>query len=503
MLTRPGHQLGRGARFVRTQIDLWRFCARRLQEHNLGAMSAALSFRTIFALIPTLVLAFLFIKSIGVVEDGKQALRKFLDTSGFAQVVAVEQNGAAQPVEVDAAPPSEIQPPSSLETHAQSDSVVQNELQSGDVDAASGQAAPDEDKNVRVVSAADQIETLVNNVEQQLTFERIGPIGALVLIWTAMTLLTTLEGCLNRVFGAPKSRSLARRVVMFWSALTLGPILIMAAVFAGNRAIAVAQSLPMIGWLPATVGWLTPAIVGILVVAVGYKLIPNTPVRFQAAIGGAMVAVPAWMIARWGFAIYVQEFVIKGNLYGVLGVLPLFLLWLNVSWSILLFGAELAHTATNLSQLRLGETAARTVLGPSDWLAVAVAIGRPFEQGKGPVTLVQLVRATELPAESIHRVLERMAKAELLTLTGDEEPGYLLKRPANQVKVLEIIDLADPRAIPTEAEDPAGVRQAVTAAQQAARDELAEQTLADLCRMPVMDVVAELESAPQTVVAPA
>jgi membrane protein len=470
ILTRPGHQLGRGARFVRAQIDLWRFCARRLQEHNLGAMSAALSFRTIFALIPTLVLAFLLIKSIGVVDDGKQALRNFLVTSGFDQVVALEQHEMTELTQIEAA------------AKAESEATA--------ADSTLDQPPAGEMEIVRKISAADQIESLVEDVEKQLTFERIGPIGALVMIWTAMTLLTTLEGCLNRVFGASKSRSLARRVVLFWSALTLGPILIMAAVFAGNRAIETAQSLPMIGWLPATVGWLTPAVVGILLVAAGYKLIPNTPVRFQAAIGGAMVAVPAWMIARWAFAIYVHEFVLKGNLYGVLGVLPLFLLWLNVSWSIFLFGAELAHTATNLSQLRLGETAARTVLGPSDWLAVAVAIARPYVHGDGPVTLEKLVRATELPSESIQRVIERLTKAELLTMTADDTPGYIMMRPAEKIPLLEIIDLADPRAIATQAEDISGVRAAVTTAQRAARAELAEQSLADLCKRPP----AKLES---------
>lgn len=467
LLTRPGHQLGRGARFLRLQIDLWRFCARRLQEHNLGAMSAALSFRTIFALIPMLVLAFLVIKSMGVVEDGKIALRKFLDTSGISQLQIKDPNA------VNSDPNRFVADPNT---------------------AANLQANSGADPNsTALVSAADQIELLVNEVEQKLTFDVIGPIGALVMIWTAMTLLTTIESALNRIFGAPRSRSLARRVVMFWSALTLGPILIMAAVYASNKAITVAEQMPLLGWLPATVGWLMPGVVGILVVAAGYKLIPNTPVRFQAAIGGAMVAVPAWMVARWGFAIYVQEFVADGNVYGVLGLLPLFLLWVNVSWSIFLFGAELAHTATNLSQLRLGETASRTVLGPSDWLAVAVAIARPFENGKGPVSLNQMVQATELPAESIQRVLDRLSRAELVNLTAEEQPSYVLMKPAQQVSLLEIIDLADPRAIPSQVEDPTGVRQIVTDAQETARKQLASQTLADLCHMRPRDVIETIE----------
>ncbi len=433
LLEEPRHQLSRGARFLRTQVELWRFCARRLHENNLGAMSAALSFRTIFALIPTLVLTFLVLKSMGIIEDGKRALREVLDTSGFAQVVAVET----------------VNPEGEDETAA---------------------------TEPRVVTAADQIERLVDDVERQLTFARIGPIGALVMIWTAMTLLTTLESSLNRIFGAPRSRALTHRVIMFWSALTLGPVLIMAAVFAGGSAIHLAETLPGIGWLVKAVGWLTPAVVGVLVVAAGYKLIPNTHVRFRAAIGGAIVAVPAWMVARWAFAIYVERFVVEGNLYGVLGLLPLFLIWLNVSWSIFLFGAELAHTATSLRQLRRGENAENLILGPSDWLAVATAIARRFLAGEAPPGRADLVEETGLPPEAVQRMLDPLLEAGLITATASEPSGYLLPRPAEQIPLVAILDLADPR-------QPVGA-DASGAPLGGIRADLANRTLADLCDPP-------------------
>lgn len=80
-----------------------------------------------------------------------------------------------------------------------------------------------------------------------------------------------------------------------------------------------------------------------------------------------------WLVAKWGFAIYVTKLVGTGNLYGALGLLPLFLIWLNLSWLLFLFGAELANAAANLDTMNLEEQAGRTMLGPSDVLAAAVS----------------------------------------------------------------------------------------------------------------------------------
>ena len=449
-LTRPGEQLGRGARFARTQIELWRFCGRRLRAHNVAAMSAALSFRTIFALIPTLVLAFLVLRSFGVVEDGKRALRSFLETSGLAQIKAVHK--------VDSeAGAGESEPETAAVSPVGEDVVV------GDF-----------------INVADQIEAVVEDVESKLTFQRIGPIGALLLIWTAMTLLTTVESSLNRIFEAPRSRAMARRVILFWTSITLGPVLIVATIYLSRNAIASAAALPGISWLALTLGWFTPVLVGILVVAAGYRLVPNTHVRPAAAFGGALVAVPAWMVARWAFAIYVERFVFQGNLYGVLGLLPLFLLWLNVSWGIFLFGAELAHTATSLSRLRTAEHAERTVLGPSDWLAVALAIARPYADGRGLVTFEHTVELANLPGDAVQRVLDSFTESDLVFVTNESEPRYGISRPLDRVSLADVVDLADPRGCPN-GEDTNGIHALIADKQQQARAELSKTTLADLC----------------------
>ena len=304
---------------------------------------------------------------------------------------------------------------------------------------------------------ADEIERIVARVESQLTLRRVGPVGVVLMVWTALTLLTTMERSLNRIFGARQARGLARRVTIYWSVLTLGPLALVAAGYAGRRAGAAFESVPGFSWVMGFVGWAGPLIVGILVVAAIYKLLPNTTIRYRAAIGGAVISVPVWLLAKWGFAVYVTKLVGTGNLYGALGLLPLFLIWLNLSWTIFLFGAELAHTAANLASMQAAELAESTVLGPVDLLAAAIAVARPYLAGQGPVRREQVVESLRLPEESALWLLDRLDEARVVCPTGDEaQPAYVLARPAETIPILAVMGIVDqqPAALPGRSYDP-------------------------------------------------
>ncbi|UCG33845.1 MAG: YihY family inner membrane protein, partial [Phycisphaerales bacterium] len=441
-LTEPGQELGRWARFARFHVELWRFCGRRLRENNVMAMSAALSFRTIFALIPTLVLAFLVARSLGALEDSQRSLRAFLKASGFAQIAVMHEPEGATSRPSEAA---ETQP-------------------------------------ARVINVADEIQKVVDRVHGKLTFARLGPVGGALLVWTAITLLTTIERSLNRIFAAPRSRPLVRRVLLYWAALTLGPIALAAASYVGRQAMETFQHTPGVSWLLVSVGWMGPVVAGIVVLAGLYMLLPNTSVPFRAALGGALAAVPVWLLAKWGFAVYVRHFVATGNLYGVLGLLPLFMLWLNLSWLILLFGAQLAYTATNLATMRLAERGESAALGPSDLLAASIAIAQPFAAGRGPAGFEQVTAALNLPHESVRWLIDHLTRDGIVcTVDARSEARYMLARPAERIPVLEILELGDPQRYSPETggRDPE-IARAIQGIRARTRSSLEGVTLADV-----------------------
>jgi len=322
------------------------------------------------------------------------------------------------------------------------------------------------------------IVALVEDVGRQLTFGRVGPVGVLLLIWSVLTLLTTIERSLNRIFGAVRTRPLWRRLLLYWSVVTLGPVLLAPAAYLGGKLTSAFGSVPGAAWLLAAVGWAGPVLVGVFLLAGLYKLLPNTHVRFRAAIGGAVVAVPLWLLAKWGFAVYVRD-VAGGSLYGALGVLPLFLVWLNVSWLVFLFGAVLAHTAVNLERMRLAELAEKTVLGPGDLLAVALAVARPYLQGAGPVRLDRIAAAVNLPEDSLRRLLDRLAGGGVVCPVESPPGAYVMARPPGKIRLAEVMETGG--IVPQ-----AGCDEAIAAILEGVR----RQTDAALGKLTLADVLA-------------
>lgn len=409
LLTSPGSELGRWARFLRFQIHLWRFCARRLYINNAQAMSAALSFRTIFALVPALVLAVLIAKSLNVLDDSKQTIKRFLDASGIA---IIQQESAPQPDTTPSTPvdPQNPPPPSSPPT----------------------------------VSVADYIQEVVEKLESKLTLGRIGPIGGVLLVWTALTLLTTIERSLNRIYGARQSRSLARRIVVYWAVLTLGPILLTLGNYLGTRALEFSLKIEILNWLLSALGWTGPIIMGILLLAALYKLMPNTHVSFKSALGGALIAVPVWLTAKWAFNLYVHGVVGTKSVYGALALLPIFLLWLNLSWWIFLFGAEISNTAANLSRMQLAEQAQNIILGPVELITAALTIARHYQNGLGPLNFRKIATQLNLPDQAIHRLLERLNEKNIICpVENSDSEKFVLARPADKIPLLDILDLTE------------------------------------------------------------
>lgn len=442
MLTSPGKELGRGARFVRFQVRLWYFCARRLGENNAMAMSAALSFRTIFALVPTIVLGIVALKSFGGLDDSKQALRQLMVRSGLSELVVVERGADPQGA------------------------------------AASGPAS----RPGKTVDLAGQIEDLVARVEAKLTFGRIGPVGVALLIWSALTLLTTMERSLNRVFGARRSRGVGRRVLLYWSVMTLGPIVFVLADYVSTRAAGLFEGADALGWLLAAVGWVQPIVVGVALLAALYVFMPNTRVSVRAALGGAVVAAPAWLIAKWAFGLYVRKLVGTENLYGSLGLLPLFLLWLNLSWYLVLFGAELAHTAASLGRMTLARPDEPIVLTSWDLLAAAAAVAGRHLAGLAPTTPEDVAERLNVSPEAAHVLLDRLAAGRCVCgVDSADADAYVPARAPRTVRVTDVMELggASEDAAPASRME-AGLAEAVGRVRRATREALAEMTLAEL-----------------------
>ncbi len=421
----PGQEINYWAGLIRYQVQLWRFCGRRLRENNSMAMSAALSFRTIFALVPILVLSLMILRVVVSPEESREFIRLNLNRAGISEKISIRSD------EVGSNPV--------IEEHAVGDNSINSEMekQTEDNVLISSASAEMADNNL-----IDEIMKLVDRVDQKLTFQRLGPIGFILLIWTAITLITTIERSLNRIYRAPQSRALVRRIMLYWSVLTLVPVIMFVTIFLEEKILNAIESVTVLSSMLRLLGWIGPIVVGVITLAALYCLLPNTRVSLRSALGGALVAYPLWLVGKWLFVLYVQYFVRTGSLYGTLGLLPIFLMWLNISWTIFLFGAELSHTASNLKRMQSAEIAARIHLSPLDSLAAALIIARPYLAGKGPVPFDHICSELDLPYDSVQNLIDRLADNRVICAVGAETRlAFVLARPAEQIPLGDVLEI--------------------------------------------------------------
>lgn len=240
-------------------------------------------------------------------------------------------------------------------------------------------------------------------------------IGFLTLAVTAGSLLKNLDESLNDLWNITTQRRWGARLFYYALALTVGPVLL-ALSLAGTAGLR--DELLTLHW-PGMV--LLTAIIPVLATALGltllYVLVPNTRVEIGPALAGAMLATVGWEIAKHGYAAFAAGIFRYNALYGSLGAIPLFLLWVYVSWVLVLFGARLAfalqhsHALDRLSELRAHPRGEELLA-----LSIAQVLSRAELAGVRPLAVRELARETHLPEYELVPFLRRFVRAELIHL---------------------------------------------------------------------------------------
>jgi membrane protein len=416
------------ARFARGAVDpaagVLRGAALEATRSQLPQMAAALAYRTIFGLIPVMVVALVGVKVFVFQSDERlaDAIRSALDYTGLGDIAIVEDPDFVGPPLPDA--------PTGLFSGGRLDEWIQ---------------------------------TLVRNVSS-ISFEAITAVGLAALLYAAISMLVEIERAFNQIYRVPQGRSWARRVLLYWTLLTLGPLalaltFVLASQFRawiwrvaeekqllGESGDIIGSGLISIGAL----GYLATVLVSMALLLLMYTSVPNTRVRLYPAMAGAFVGAVLWEAAKWGFTQYV---VVSGSssygrLYGSIALIPLFLMWVYFTWVIILFGLQVSYY---IQHGRLKTRAQplvdlpRTIVEPSSTLTVLGVIGRGFESGK-PVQVPAIVKSTRLHEGVVRLVVAKLAEQGLLHRvdaggSADEEDNYTLARPPSSIRVADVLKL--------------------------------------------------------------
>ncbi len=168
---------------------------------------------------------------------------------------------------------------------------------------------------------------------------QLSVIGTVLFLATAMTAMLTIDGTLNGIWRTPRPRPLAQRLALYWSLLTIGPVLLGATLGLHGR---VAERLVEGGVVVEGIARILPSLLGILALTLLYKLAPNVRVRAGHALIGALVAASLLEVLRRLLGVYIVRFPSYTVVYGAFAALPLLLLWLFAIWMSVLAGALVA-----------------------------------------------------------------------------------------------------------------------------------------------------------------
>ena len=162
-------------------------------------------------------------------------------------------------------------------------------------------------------------------------------LGVVMLVVTALLLLSTIEETFNKIWRVKKGRRLIQRVMAYWAVLTLGPVLIGASLSVSTDFLGTILATEMAG--STTVTWL-PFLFEVVAFTILYTMMPNCSVRLIHGLAGGVVATIFFEMSKLGFTFFMANMGSYEVIYGALATIPAFLIWLYLSWLVILLGAE-------------------------------------------------------------------------------------------------------------------------------------------------------------------
>jgi len=250
---------------------------------------------------------------------------------------------------------------------------------------------------------------------------RLGAIGLLALGGSALMMMFTIDRTLNTIWHVERPRPLAQRVLVYWAALTLGPLALGGSLALTSYAISASGGL--VRQLPGGLSVLFSLLEWSLLtlgVAGLFHYVPNTHVRWRHAFVGAVFVAVAFTVAKSALAWYFKKVPTYSTLYGAFATVPIFLVWLYLGWVIMLVGAVLAATAPSLMQ---GLHRRRELPGSGLGLAIEViaVLDRQRAQGQPGLPQLEVARQLRVDPLQLEPVLDALLALDLLGRL--DEPG--------------------------------------------------------------------------------
>jgi membrane protein len=307
----------------------------------------------------------------------------------------------------------------------------------------------------RLQGQAEVLNTLLGFVDHYLgriNSGYIAGIGLVVLFWSVMKVLGNIESSFNNIWQIKKSRMFARQFTDYISLLVIAPVfLVIASSFNVSQLQSVSDSIPFLHYLGSVLKVMVTILSYTLiwfVFTLIYIVVPNTKVKFIPALIAGIIAGTLFQLLQWGYVNFQSMLSGYGAVYGTFAALPLFMMWLEFSWLIVLLGAEISFAYQNASQyeqeaqgLQVNLKHRRVLL-----LLVAQKIVKNFSEGLAPLNAADIAVQLDIPVRLIRDLLYDLLNARIIIETLTPEVREVAYQPAldpAKITVSYVIDTLD------------------------------------------------------------
>jgi membrane protein len=295
--------------------------------------------------------------------------------------------------------------------------------------------------------AANQLTESVLQFVENMRGDVLGSLGLAFLTYTVISTIQKVEASFNFVWRVERARSLARRFTEYLSIMIIGPILLAVALGLLGSALhsSAAQwlgSSAYLGWLVHGIGRLLPYGIVTVVFTFMYAYIPNTRVEFRAALIGGVTAGIIWALVGQIFTTFILYSSHMMAVYTGFAIVLTTLVWVYLSWLILLIGAELAFYVQFPQYLPHDRESIALSGAMREQLALSVMylIGRDYREGIAEWNAVRLAAELDIPGNSLAPVLACLEQAKLIV--ASEHEHFLPARDLERIRIASVIEAA-------------------------------------------------------------
>lgn len=294
-----------------------------------------------------------------------------------------------------------------------------------------------------VTSIITWANSMVENVKGGL----IAGIGVLIICGLVIMLLENIEKSFNEIWGITHARRWGRKLSNYLAIMLICPFLL---IIYGSITVFITTQITLITQKIELLGPLSPIILMVLkVLPYGivwmlfsfiYLFMPNTKIRIRSGLLGGVVAGTVYGLVQWIYITFQVGVSRYGAIYGSFAAVPLFMVWLQLSWIVVLFGAEVSFAHQNVESFEFEHDSLKVSPSFKKLLALWIVhtCVKNFCNGDRPWTADQISNTLEIPAKLVNQLLFELEKCQILSETIDMESDDPRYQPARSVDTLSI-----------------------------------------------------------------